>query len=158
MKVSAMFTRSFASLRTPAPRAGGFTLIEIMVVVVILGILAAVIVPKLTGKPDEARVVKAQQDIRQLESALQMYKLDNFYYPSSQQGLEALVTKPSGDPPARNWKNGYITRLPKDPWGGIYQYLNPGVKGEIDIFSLGADQKPGGEGPDADVGNWNVEG
>ena len=139
-------------------KAAGFTLIEIMVVVVILGILAAVIVPKLTGKPDEARVVKAQQDIRQLESALQMYKLDNFYYPSTQQGLDALVTKPSGDPPARNWKNGYITRLPKDPWGGAYQYANPGVKGEIDIFSLGADQKPGGEGTDADVGNWNVEG
>jgi general secretion pathway protein G len=136
----------------------GFTLIEIMVVVVILGILAAIIVPKLTGKPDEARVVKAQQDIRQLESALQMYKLDNFYYPSTQQGLDALVSKPSGDPPARNWKNGYITRLPKDPWGGDYQYLSPGVKGEIDVFSLGADQKPGGDGVDADIGNWNVEG
>lgn len=138
-------------------KAAGFTLIEIMVVVVILGILAAMIVPKLTGKPDEARMVKAQQDIRQLESALQMYKLDNFYYPSTQQGLDALVAKPSGDPPARNWK-GYISRLPKDPWGGTYQYLNPGVKSEIDIFSLGADQKPGGEGPDADIGNWNVEG
>jgi general secretion pathway protein G len=157
MTTTQRFTRSFASLRTPALRAGGFTLIEIMVVVVILGILAAIIVPKLTGKPDEARVVKAQQDIRQLESALQMYKLDNFYYPSTQQGLPALVSKPSGDPPARNWK-GYINRLPKDPWGGDYQYLSPGVKGEIDIFSLGADQKPGGDGVDADIGNWNVEG
>ena len=157
MNVSASVTRSFASLRTQVLRAGGFTLIEIMVVVVILGILAAIIVPRLTGKPDEARVVKAQQDIRALESALQLYKLDNFYYPSTQQGLEALVTKPSGEPPARNWK-GYISRLPKDPWGGNYQYLSPGMKGDIDIFSLGADQKPGGEGPDADVGNWNVEG
>jgi general secretion pathway protein G len=150
-------------MTNPSPRfptarpAGGFTLIEIMVVVVILGILAAILVPNLTGKPDEARVVKAQQDIRQIESALQMYKLDNFYYPSTQQGLDALVSKPSGDPPARNWK-GYITRLPKDPWGGSYQYLNPGLKGEIDIFSLGADQKPGGEGVDADIGNWNIEG
>lgn len=138
-------------------KAAGFTLIEIMVVVVILGILAAIIVPKLTGKPDEARAVKAQQDIRALEAALQMYKLDNFYYPSTQQGLDALVAKPSGDPPARNWK-GYIARLPKDPWGGAYQYLSPGLKGEVDIFSLGADQKPGGDGVDADIGNWNVEG
>jgi general secretion pathway protein G len=129
-----------------------------MVVVVILGILAAVIVPKLTGKPDEARAVKAQADIRQLESALEMYKLDNFYYPSTQQGLEALVTKPSGDPPAKNWRAGYITRLPKDPWGNPYQYLQPGNKGNFDVFSMGADGKPGGEGLDADVGNWNVEG
>jgi general secretion pathway protein G len=135
----------------------GFTLIEIMVVVVILGILAAIIVPKLTDKPDQARQVKAQQDIRQLESALEMYKLDNFYYPSTQQGLEALVSKPAGDPPARNWK-GYITRLPKDPWQNPYQYLSPGVKGPIDVFTLGADGKPGGEGAEADIGNWNVEG
>ena len=147
----------FTAFKRSGAHSDGFTLIEIMVVVVILGILAAVIVPKLTGKPDEARMVKAQQDIRQLESALQMYKLDNFYYPSTQQGLQALVSKPSGDPPARNWKNGYVARLPKDPWGSDYQYLNPGVKGEVDIFSLGADGKPGGEGPDADVGNWNVE-
>ena len=140
-----------------AARSRGFTLIEIMVVVVILGILAAVIVPRLTKKPDEARVVKAQADVRQLESALEMYKLDNFYYPSTQQGLEALVTRPSGDPPAKNWRDGYITRLPKDPWGNPYQYLQPGNKGNFDVFSMGADGKPGGEGPDADVGNWNVE-
>lgn len=147
------------SLGTPSRhRAGGFTLIEIMVVVVILGILAAVIVPKLTSKPDEARAVKAQADIRQLESALEMYKLDNFYYPSTQQGLRALVEKPSGDPPARNWRSGYITRLPNDPWGNPYQYLQPGNKGSFDVFTMGADGKPGGEGVAADIGNWNVEG
>ncbi|MBI3171124.1 MAG: type II secretion system major pseudopilin GspG [Hydrocarboniphaga effusa] len=138
--------------------AKGFTLIEIMVVVVILGILAAILVPRIADQPDKARVAKAKQDIRVLEGALQLYKLDNFYYPSTQQGLEALAQKPSGEPQARNWKaGGYIPRLPKDPWGGPYQYLQPGVKGEIDIFTLGADGKPGGEGVDADVGNWNLE-
>jgi general secretion pathway protein G len=138
-------------------RARGFTLIEIMVVVVILGILAAIVVPKLTSQPDTARAVKAQQDIRSLENALQMYKLDNFYYPSTQQGLPALVSKPSGDPEAKNWR-GYVQRLPKDPWGNDYQYLQPGNKGEFDLYTLGADGKPGGEGADADVGNWNIEG
>ena len=138
-------------------KQAGFTLIEIMVVVVILGILAAIIVPKLTDKPEQARQVKAQQDIRQLESSLQMYKLDNFYYPSTQQGLDALVTKPGGDPPPKNWR-GYIARLPKDPWGNAYQYLQPGNKGEYDVYTMGADGKPGGEGPDADIGNWNIEG
>lgn len=138
--------------------AKGFTLIEIMVVVVILGILAAILVPRIADQPDKARVTKAKQDIRALEGALQLYKLDNFYYPSTQQGLEALVQKPSGEPPARNWKaGGYVPRLPKDPWGMPYQYLQPGVKGEIDLFTLGADGKPGGEGVDADVGNWNIE-
>jgi general secretion pathway protein G len=129
-----------------------------MVVVVILGILAAIIVPRLAGEPEKARVVKAKQDIRALESSLQLYKLDNFYYPSTQQGLEALVQKPGGDPPARNWKaGGYVARLPKDPWGNPYQYLQPGQRAEYDVFTLGADGKLGGEGPDADVGNWNIE-
>lgn len=137
----------------------GFTLIEIMVVVVILGILAAIIVPRIADEPDKARVVKAKQDIRTLESALQSYRLDNFYYPNTQQGLEALVQKPAGEPPAKNWKSGgYMPRLPKDPWGTPYQYLQPGTKGEFDLFSLGADNKPGGEGADGDVGNWNIEG
>jgi general secretion pathway protein G len=135
----------------------GFTLIEIMVVVVILGILAAMIVPKLTKKPGEARQVKAQQDIRALESALEMYKMDNFYYPSTTQGIEALVSKPSGEPQPRNWHGGYIARLPKDPWGFPYQYLSPGTKGDYDVYSLGADGKQGGEDEDADVGNWNIE-
>ena len=140
-------------------RAQGFTLIEIMVVVVILGILAAVVVPRLMDRPDEARVTKARQDIRAMQSALELYRLDNFNYPSTQQGLEALTAKPSGDPPARNWKSGgYIQKLPKDPWGNDYQYLQPGAKGEYDLFSYGADGRPGGDATAADVGNWNLDG
>ena len=144
--------------KASARRQGGFTLIEIMVVVVILGILAAFVVPNIMDKPDEARIVKAKQDIRALESALSMYKLDNFYYPSTQQGLEALVAKPSGEPEPRNYKTGgYIKSLPKDPWGNTYQYLSPGTKNaEFDIFSLGADNRPGGEGSAADIGNWDA--
>jgi general secretion pathway protein G len=143
-----------------ARRAAGFTLIEIMVVVVILGILAAIVVPKLAGEPDKARVAKAKQDIRAMESALQLYRLDNYYYPSTQQGLEALVQRPEGEPPAKNWKaGGYVAKLPKDPWGNPYQYLQPGSKGgEYDISSLGADGKPGGDGVDTDIGNWNLDG
>lgn len=133
----------------------GFTLIEIMVVVVILAILAAAVVPRIMDNPDKARVAKAQQDIRVLESALEMYRLDNFNYPSTQQGLEALVQQPSGDPPARNWKTGgYIKSLPKDPWGNAYQFLSPGVRGEIDIYSFGSDGRPGGADKAADIGNW----
>lgn len=143
------------SVRSPRAHQRGFTLIEIMVVVVILGILAAVVVPRLIDRPDEARAVKAKQDIRLLESSLNLYRLDNFYYPSTQQGLDALVNKPSGEPQAKNWKR-YIEKLPKDPWGNPYQYLHPGVKGEMDIFSLGADNRPGGEGPAADIGNWDL--
>lgn len=137
----------------------GFTLIEIMVVVVILGILAAVVVPRIMDRPDDARIARAKQDIRALEAAFNLYKLDNFYYPSTQQGIEALVTQPSGEPPAKNWKpGGYIGQLPKDPWGNPYQYLSPGVKGELDLFSLGADNRPGGEGSAADIGNWDLGG
>ena len=137
--------------------ARGFTLIEIMVVVVILGILAAVVVPNIMGAPDDARITKAKQDIRALEASLQMYRLDNFAYPSTQQGLEALVSKPGGDPPPRNWRSGgYMSKLPKDPWGYEYQYLQPGAKGEYDLFSYGSDGRPGGEGAAADVGNWNL--
>lgn len=136
----------------------GFTLIEIMVVVVILGILASIVVPKIMDRPDTARIVKARHDIRALESALNLYKLDNFNYPSTDQGLEALVRKPSGMPEARNWKSGgYIDRLPHDPWGNSYQYLSPGVHGEIDLFTYGADGRPEGEGMAADIGNWNME-
>lgn len=142
---------------TVPSRASGFTLIEIMVVVVILGILASVIVPKIMDNPDKARVAKAQQDLRVIEAALNMYKLDNFYYPSTQQGLEALTAAPQGEPTAKNWKQGgYLPKPPTDPWGKPYQYLSPGTKGEIDIFSLGADGKLGGEGVAADIGNWNI--
>lgn len=133
----------------------GFTLIEIMVVVVILGILAAFVVPRLMDRPDAARIAKAKSDIRAVESALSLYRLDNHSYPSTDHGLEALVEKPA-DAPA--WKEGgYVDRLPKDPWGKPYQYLNPGVHGTIDVFSYGKDGAEGGEGANADIGNWNIE-
>jgi len=135
----------------------GFTLLEIMVVVVILGILAALVVPKIISRPDEARVIAAKQDIASLMSALKLYRLDNGRYPTTEQGLQALVVKPTTSPIPPNWKpGGYVERLPKDPWGSPYQYLNPGVHGEIDVFSYGADGAPGGEGNDADIGSWEL--
>lgn len=135
----------------------GFTLIEIMIVVVILGILASIVVPNIMESPDEARKVKAKQDIRTLEGALNLYKLDNFNYPSTDQGLDALVQKPSGLPEAKNWKkNGYIKKLPKDPWGNDYLYLSPGSQGTIDIFTYGADGRKGGDDAAADIGNWDL--
>ena len=138
-------------------RMRGFTLIEVMVVVAILGILAALIVPKLVGRSDEARVVAAKQDIGTLMQALKLYRLDNQHYPTGPQGLNALVQKPSSDPIPPNWKEGgYLDKLPNDPWGHPYQYLNPGVHGEIDIFSYGADGQPGGTGNDADIGSWDL--
>jgi len=142
-------------LRELRRRQGGFTLIEIMVVVVILGILASVVVPKIMDNPDKARMVKAKNDVQAIKGALDLYKLDNFNYPSTDQGLQALVQQPSGSPEARNWKRGgYLDRLPRDPWGNDYQYLHPGVNGEVDIFSYGADGRPGGESYAADIGNW----
>jgi general secretion pathway protein G len=135
----------------------GFTLIEIMVVVVILGILAALVAPNVIRRIDDARVTKAQQDIRAYETALNLYRMDNFRYPSSEQGLDALVKQPM-DPNIRNWKQGgYIDGLKKDPWGNDYLYIAPGTHGDFDLYTLGADGKPGGEGPDADIGNWSVE-
>lgn len=136
----------------------GFTLIEIMVVVVILGILAGVVVPKIMDRPDQAKIVRAKNDIRSIESALNMYRLDNHKYPDTEQGLEALVEKPSGGNKAKNWKQGgYLDRLPKDPWGNEYRYLNPGQHGSVDIYSLGADGSEGGEGTNADIGNWTLD-
>ena len=135
----------------------GFTLLEVMVVVVILGILAALVVPNIIGRPDEARVAAAKQDIASLMQALKLYRLDNQRYPTTEQGLQALVTRPATNPAPVNWKSGgYVERLPKDPWGNPYQYLNPGVRGEIDVFSLGADGAPGGEGNNGDIGSWNL--
>ncbi len=130
----------------------GFTLLEVMVVIVILGILATLVVPKIISRPDEARVIAARQDIASLMQALKLYRLDNQRYPTTEQGLQALVTKPTAQPIPPNWKSGgYIERLPKDPWGNAYRYLNPGEHGEIDISSLGADGAAGGEGNDADI-------
>jgi general secretion pathway protein G len=138
-------------------RARGFTLIEIMVVVIIIGLLAAVIVPQVISKVDEARVAKAKQDIQSLETALTMFRLDNSKYPTTEQGLAALVTQPT-DPSIKHWRpGGYLQRVSKDPWGNDYQYVYPGTHGkEYDLFSLGADGAPGGEGIDADIGNWNL--
>ena len=128
-----------------------------MVVVIIIGILAAIVAPNVIGRVDDAQITKAKAEIRNIENAMKFYRLDNFSYPSSEQGLEALVTKPA-DPNIKNWKaGGYLERLPKDPWGNPYLYLNPGSRGEIDIYTLGADGRPGGEGIDADIGNWNLE-
>ena len=132
----------------------GFTLIEIMVVVVILGILAAAVVPKIMSRPEQARIEKAKHDIGALESALSLYKLDNYQYPSTDQGLEALVTKPSGSPQPRNYKKGgYIKKLNNDPWGNGYLYLYPGTHTDLDLYSLGPDGQPS----DDDIGNWNIE-
>lgn len=131
----------------------GFTLIEVMVVVVILGILAAILVPKIMDRPEQARITKARQDIRALEAALNLYKLDNYVYPTTDQGLEALVEEPASPEPP-NWKSGgYVDRLPMDPWKQPYQYLSPGANGEIDIYSLGPDQTPSED----DIGNWNLQ-
>lgn len=133
----------------------GFTLLELMVVVVILSILALVIVPRIIDRPDQARIARVQSDIAVLENALKLYKLDNNRFPTTEQGLRALIEKPSRDPVPLNWAtNGYVDRLPNDPWGNPYQFLSPGVKGEIDLFSYGADGTTGGDGLDADIGNW----
>lgn len=142
--------RSFQS-----PHRGGFTLIEVMVVIVILGILAALVVPRVLSRPDEARAVAAKQDLAVIGQALKLYRLDNQRYPSAEQGLTALITKPEVAPLPPNWKpGGYLERLPKDPWGNAYVYVNPGLHGEIDLLSYGADGKAGGDGLDADIGSW----
>lgn len=135
----------------------GFTLIEIMVVVVILGILAALVVPQVMNRPDQAKVTVAKGDIKAIGAALDMYKLDNYSYPSTQQGLDALVKKPGGNPQPKNWnRDGYLKRVPKDPWGNEYQYLSPGTQGPYDLYSYGADGKQGGSDLNADIGNWDL--
>ena len=136
-------------------RSSGFTLVEIMVVVVILGILAVLIVPRVLGRTDEAKQAAAKHDIATVMQSLKLYKLDNGRYPTNEQGLQALVTKPTSAPSPSNWKP-YLDKVPKDPWGNTYQYLAPGVHGEVDVFSLGADSQPGGTGADLDIGSWQL--
>jgi general secretion pathway protein G len=142
-------------LRTAARRSlqAGFTLIELMVVLVIIGVLAALIVPNVLDRADDARATAARTDVNNLMQALKLYRLDNQRYPTGEQGLQALVQRPGAGPNPPNWKP-YLDKLPNDPWGRPYQYLNPGVQGEIDVMSLGADGQPGGEGKNADVGSW----
>jgi general secretion pathway protein G len=136
-------------------RLAGFTLVEVMVVVVILGVLAVLIVPRVVGRTEEARVAAAKHDIAAIMQSLKLYRLDNGRYPTNEQGLQALATKPSAGPAPSNWRP-YLDKLPRDPWGNGYQYLNPGVHGEIDVFTLGADGQPGGAGADQDVGSWQL--
>ncbi len=143
-------------MKTPSIKQRGFTLIEIIVVVVIIGILATFVAPKFLGKTDDARIVKAKNDIQALESALDIYKLDNYAYPTTDQGLDALINLPASDPVPSNWQQGgYVKKLQKDPWQREYLYLSPGEHGEIDIYSLGADGVEGGEKANADIGNWD---
>ena len=138
-----------------ARKDAGFTLIEIMVVIAIIGILATLIVPKIMGRPDEARATAAKHDVGTLVQAFKLYRLDIGRYPTTEQGVKALVEKPTSEPVPQNWKaGGYLDSIPKDPWGNPYQYTNPGTRSEIDVYSFGADGKPGGTGNDADIGNW----
>lgn len=140
----------------PLIKRRGFTLIEVLVVVVILAILAAVVVPRVMDRPGQARQTAAKQGIQSIMTALKMYHLDNFSYPDSGQGLAALVTQPAGLPEGANWSGPYLDAIPVDPWGRPYLYLNPGVHGsnDVDVYSLGSDGQPGGEGEAADIGNW----
>ncbi len=139
-------------------KQSAFTLIEVMVVVVIMAILAAIVVPKIMSRPDQAKVVKVKEDIQAIGNALDLYKLDNGQYPSQQQGLKALVTKPTAAPVPSNYApGGYLKHMPLDPWGHPYRYRNPGKHGEIDVFTYGENNKPGGAGMNATIGNWNLQ-
>lgn len=151
-----MTIRLHSLQKTLIRRRQGFTLVELMVVVVIMGVLAALVVPRLMGRTDDARILAAKQDIGTLVQALKLYRLDNQRYPSNEQGLQALITKPTLAPIPPNWKTGgYIDRLKLDPWGLAYQYQMPGTRGEVDVFSYGADGTPGGVDINADIGSWS---
>ncbi|MGE4329685.1 type II secretion system major pseudopilin GspG [Diaphorobacter sp.] len=139
--------------RTRCRLAAGFTLIELMVVLVIIGVLAALVVPNVLDRADDARVTAARTDINNVMQALKLYRLDNQRYPTAEQGLQALIAKPTSGPAPNNWRP-YLEKLPNDPWGRPYQYLNPGIKGAVDVMSFGADGQSGGEGKDADIGSW----
>lgn len=141
-------------LSTTPTAQGGFTLIEIMIVIVILSVLAALVVPNIMGRPDEARAVAAQADIRSIASALALYKLDNLTYPGTDQGLESLVTGPAGAAAGDRQYGSYLSKVPKDPWGNDYLYLSPGAHGPYDLYSLGADGREGGSGVNADITSW----
>jgi general secretion pathway protein G len=139
-------------------RQGGFSLVEILVVLVIMGLLISIVAPTVLNRADEARIQKAQADFKAIETALKIYRLDNYVYPTTEQGLEALVSPSSIDPQPRNFKDGgYLAELPMDPWGRPYLYLSPGDNGEVDIYTLGADGLAGGEGQNADIGNWRQD-
>ncbi len=150
-----MTNRPFNSIPHIAARPlnRGFTLIELMVVLLIIGVLAALVVPNVLDRADDARVTAAKTDVTNLMQALKLYRLDNQRYPTAEQGLQALLTKPTTSPVPNNWKT-YLDQLPKDPWGQPYVYLNPGIKGEVDVMSYGADGQTGGDGNNADIGSW----
>lgn len=150
-----MSNRPFTSLPHIAARPlnRGFTLIELMVVLLIIGVLAALVVPNVLDRADDARVTAAKTDVTNLMQALKLYRLDNQRYPTAEQGLQALLTKPTTSPVPNNWKT-YLDQLPKDPWGQPYVYLNPGIKGEVDVMSYGSDGQTGGDGNNADIGSW----
>ncbi|WP_270725277.1 type II secretion system major pseudopilin GspG [Shimia sp. Alg240-R146] len=150
-----MHTDTQRNTRSDSTSDAGFSLLELMVVVVILSVLALVIVPRVIDRPDQARAARAQADIAAIASAVNLYRLDNFRYPTTEQGLAALVAAPVTDPVPQNWATGgYMDRVPVDPWGAPYQYLSPGVHGDFDIISYGADGVPGGSGAEADIGSW----
>jgi general secretion pathway protein G len=149
-----MTTRPFPLLSVRRRLSAGFTLIELMVVLVIIGVLAALIVPNVLDRADDARSTAAKTDVNNLMQALKLYRLDNQRYPAAEQGLQALLVKPTTGSIPSNWKS-YLDKLPNDPWGRPYQYLNPGIRGEIDVMSFGADGQPGGEGKNADIGSWD---